>query len=202
VRYHGAGQQVTISLTAAGLDMRSAPVVAASAGATQLTPGLPPSGCYACNDGSIAVVVRSIEEMAALADAAGRPELADAVTGGEGLREAVEAWTAGRAAHAAAAELRQHGLPAQTLLTPAELRDDPHLRARGVFEPVAAGNGVVEIDGPRVRFSDTALHTRFGPPAPGEHTGYVLRDLLGLSEAEVRSLTASGVVSGSRTSAE
>ena len=202
VRFRGQGQQVTVSFTAAGSSMRTAPIVAASAGASQLTPDLPPSGCYACADGSIAVVARSIDELAALGDVAGRPELADAVTGGEALGEAVAAWTAGRAAHAAAAELREHGIPAQTLLTPSSLRDDPHLRARGVFEPIAAGSGVAEADGPRVGFSATPLHTRFPAPTPGEHTGYVLRDLIGLSEDEIASLAAVGIVSGAIAGAE
>ena len=202
VRNRGKGQQVTISFPAAGASMRTAPVVAASAGASQLTPDLPPSGCYACADGAIAVVVRSIDELATLGDAVGRPELADAMTEGEGLRDALAAWTASRAAHAAATALREHGIAAQSLLTPAALRGDPHLRARGVFEPIASGSGVAETDGPRVRFSATPPHTRFPPPAPGEHTGSVLRDLIGLSEAEITALTASGVVSGATSGAE
>lgn len=202
VRFRGQGQQVTIAFSAAGASMRTAPIVAAAAGAVQLTPELPPSGVYACTDGSIAVVVRSIEDLATLGDVVGRPELADAVTGGEELPEAVAAWTAGLAAHAAAAELREHGLAAQQLLSLAALRDDPHLRARGIFEPVASGAGVIETDGPRIRFSDTPLHTRFATPAPGEHTGYVLRDLIGLPDGEIEALAASGVVSGMTTGAQ
>jgi len=196
VRFHGEGQQVTIGFLAAGTSMRTAPVVAAAAGAPQLTPDLPPSGCYACTDATIAVVVRSIEELAALGDVVGRPELADAVTGGEELREAVAAWTSQHAAHATAAELRDHGIPAQTLLTLPELLDDPHLRGRGVFEPVASGNAVTDTDGPRVRFTGTPLHTRFPAPTAGQHTRYVLESLVGLSQDEIESLAASGVVSG------
>ena len=202
VRFRGGGQQVTVSFSAASVSMRTAPVVAASAGSAQLTPDLPPSGCYACSDGAIALVVRSIEDLAALGDVVGRPELADAMTGGEGLRQAVAVWTSVRAAHIAATELREHGIPAQSLLSPEDLRVDPHLRARGVFEPVAAGLGVLETDGPRVRFSATPLHTRFAAPSAGEHTGYVLRDLIGLPDGEIAALAASGVVSGAIAGAQ
>jgi crotonobetainyl-CoA:carnitine CoA-transferase CaiB-like acyl-CoA transferase len=202
VRFHGEGQQVSVSFPAADASMRTAPVVAAAAGASQLTPDLPPTGCYACSDGSIAVVARSIEDFAVLGEVAGRPELADAVSGGQGLRDAIAAWASGRAADAAAAELRDHGVAAQPLLAPEALRDDPHLRARGVFEPIAAGQGVVETDGPRVHFSDTPMHTRFPPPGAGQHTGHVLRDLIGLSEAEIEDLARAGVVSGHLSSAE
>jgi crotonobetainyl-CoA:carnitine CoA-transferase CaiB-like acyl-CoA transferase len=198
VRFRGKGQQVTVKFSAAGSSMRTVPIVAASAGAEQLTPDLPPSGCYACNDGSIALVVRSVEDLAALGEAIGAPELVDAVTGGEALRDAVAAWTAERAAHAAATELRDHGLPAQSLLSAADLQDDPHLRARDVFELVATSSGVAEVDGPRVKYSATPLHTRFAVPAPGEHNGYVLRGLLGLSDAEIAALVASGAVPGAQ----
>jgi crotonobetainyl-CoA:carnitine CoA-transferase CaiB-like acyl-CoA transferase len=198
VRYRGKGQQVTVSFSAAGSSMRTAPIVAAAAGASQLTPDLPASGVYACSDGSMALVVRSFEDLAALGEAIGRIDLVDPVTGGEELVDAVASWTAGRAAHTAAAELRDHGLAAQTVLTPAELLQDPHLRARGVFEPVAGGSGVTEADGPRIKYSATPLHTRFGPPMAGEHTTAIFSDLLGLSDAEIAALLASGVAAGAQ----
>jgi crotonobetainyl-CoA:carnitine CoA-transferase CaiB-like acyl-CoA transferase len=198
VRYRGQGQQVTVAFSAAGASMRTAPIVAASAGAARLTPDLPPSGCYVCHDGSLALAVRSVEDLAALGAAIGATELVDVVTGGEALRETVVAWTASRAAHAAAAELRAHGVAAQQLLSAAELPDDPHLRARGIFEPVASEGGVVEVDGPRIQYSATPLHTRFAAPAAGEHTEYVLSGLLGLSDAEIAALVASGAVPGAQ----
>jgi formyl-CoA transferase len=185
VRFRGEGQVVQVGFPAAVASMSSAPIVAAAAGSGQLTPDLPPSGCYACADGSIAVAVRSIEDLAALGEVVGRPELADAITGGEELSHALAAWTSAQAAHAAAIELREHGIPAQRVLTVAELRDDPHMIARGVFEPVATGGGVVETEGPRVRFSRTPLHTRFSVPAAGEHNAYVLHDLIGLTDEEI-----------------
>jgi crotonobetainyl-CoA:carnitine CoA-transferase CaiB-like acyl-CoA transferase len=118
------------------------------------------------------------------------------------LRDAIDAWASGRAADAAAAELRERGIAAQPVLAPEALRDDPHLRARGVFEPIAAGEGVAETDGPRVHFSDTPMHTRFPSPAAGQHTGHVLRDVVGLSGAEIEDLARAGVVSGHLSSAE
>ena len=83
-----------------------------------------------------------------------------------------------------------------TATATAGLWHDPHLRARGVFEAIASHQGVLETDGPRLRFSETPLHTRLVAPAQGEHTRYVLRSLVGLSDAEIASLTAAGVVSG------
>lgn len=191
VRFRGKGQQVTVSFPALGASMRSAAIVAASAGAG--SPDLPPSGCYACSDGPVALVVRGVSQLAALGDVIGRPEQVDAVTGGEELPAAVAAWAAQRTARDAASELRAAGIAAQELLTSVDLQNDPHLRARGVFEPVANGNGIVEVDGPRPRFSDTPLHTRLPAPAYGEHTAAVLQGVLGLSDAEIAALSASGI---------
>ena len=194
VRFRGKGQQVDVAFPALEASVSSAAIVAASAGVANASPDLPPSGCYACSDGPLALVVRSIEQLAALGEVIGRPEQVDAVTGGEELREAVAAWAAPRSARDAAALLRKAGIAAQELLTSVDLRDDPHLRARGVFEAVASGSGVSEVDGPRLRFSDTPLHTRLPAPAYGEHTAAVLQGALGLSDAEIVVLAASGVV--------
>ncbi len=191
VRFRGRGQQVTVSLPAVAASLRAAPVVAAASGASRLTPDLPLSGCYACADASVAIVVRSEEELAALCRIVG-----SLASGDEALRAAVATWAAGRHAHLAAAELNEHGIPSHELLANGELRDDPQLRARGVFESVASGSGVSELDGPRLRFSDTPLHTRFAASGRGEHADYVLRGLIGLSDAEFASLEAAGVVSG------
>ncbi len=194
VRFRGKGQQVNVSFPAAGASMRTAPIVAASAGATDLSPDLPPSGCYACSDGSLALVIRTTQQLVALGEVIGRPDMVDAVTSDEQRREAVEAWTASRTASDAAAALRKVGIAAQAVLSREQLRQDPHLLARGVFEPLADGAGVTDVDGPRLKFSATPLHTRFGAPGFGEHTHYVLSDVLGLSETEIAALEASGVV--------
>jgi formyl-CoA transferase len=193
VRFRGEGQEVRVGLAAATASMRSLAVVAASAAVLDATPDLPPSGCYGCNDGVVAVVVRTFDELAALGEVLGSPEDVDLVSGGEELREPLEAWCAGQAAHAAAATLREAGIAAQPLLTAADLPEDPHLRARGFLEPVAAGSSVTEMEGPRFRFSATPVHVRLPAPAFGEHTAAVLGDVLGLSDEEIGALVESGV---------
>ncbi|HWO73111.1 MAG TPA: CoA transferase [Dehalococcoidia bacterium] len=201
-RTSGEGQLVTVSFPEAQASMLTLPIVAAAAGAAMTGPDLPPSGCYACKDGSLALVVRSEAQLAALGEVVGRPEAVDLVSGGAELQPAVAAWAAGLSRTDAANRLRAAGVPAQTLLSPEELTQDPHLRARGLFEPVAAGETVVEMDGPRFRFQRTPAHVRFPAPAPGAHDAYVLRDLLGLSEAEVDALRTSGVVGRGASGAE
>ena len=75
------------------------------------------------------------------------------------------------------------------------LMQDEHLRARGFWETVAhADAGTWDMEGPVWRMS---RHARPHPPRPprmfGEHNDWVLRDLLGLSDAEIADLEAEGV---------
>lgn len=58
------------------------------------------------------------------------------------------------------------------------------------LEPVSARNCTIEIAGPHWRLSESPAHIRLPAPALGEHNGYVLRELLGLSEGEVAALDA------------
>jgi crotonobetainyl-CoA:carnitine CoA-transferase CaiB-like acyl-CoA transferase len=45
-----------------------------------------------------------------------------------------------------------------------------------------------------MRFSATPIEHKVPPPALGQHTDEVLRGVLGMSDAEVKQLRASGVV--------
>jgi crotonobetainyl-CoA:carnitine CoA-transferase CaiB-like acyl-CoA transferase len=58
------------------------------------------------------------------------------------------------------------------------------------LEPVSTLRGVVEIPGPHWRMSESPAHIRLPAPALGEHNGYVLRELLGLSDGEIAALNA------------
>jgi formyl-CoA transferase len=90
--------------------------------------------------------------------------------------------------------LRSAEVPAAPLLDTPEVFAESHLRARGFFEPVAhAEGGVGEMEGVPWRFSESPAHVRLPAPCLGEHNGYVLRGLLGLSDGEVAALARDGV---------
>ena len=77
----------------------------------------------------------------------------------------------------------------QPVLDWAEAREHPHLRARGTHVEV---DGVVQ-PAPAPRLSRTPGAVRRPPPAPGEHTVEVAREL-GLSDADLQSLVSGGAV--------
>jgi crotonobetainyl-CoA:carnitine CoA-transferase CaiB-like acyl-CoA transferase len=52
----------------------------------------------------------------------------------------------------------------------------------------------MKVVGNPLKFSETPLEYKRPPPLLGEHTAEVLRDLLGMADAEIERLTQQGVV--------
>jgi crotonobetainyl-CoA:carnitine CoA-transferase CaiB-like acyl-CoA transferase len=106
------------------------------------------------------------------------------------------AWCATRAADAAAKELLAQGIGAAAMVPGFETVDDPQMRARGFFQT---------IDNPLVgeqHYPTWPVRMSAGPaqawtgraPTLGEHNEAVLRDELGLDDAELERLRAAHVI--------
>ena len=85
-------------------------------------------------------------------------------------------------------------MPAGPIYSVADMIDDPHYQARGLFE-------TVEVDGRSLRIpalppflSASPGRTDWAGPALGEHNDEVLRERLGLGTAEIEDLRARGVI--------
>jgi crotonobetainyl-CoA:carnitine CoA-transferase CaiB-like acyl-CoA transferase len=77
-----------------------------------------------------------------------------------------------------------------------EVFADPQVQARGVVVQMphaASAQGVQVIANP-VRLSETPADYRMPPPLLGEHTDEVLRERLGLDEAQMAKLRGEGVI--------
>ncbi len=78
-----------------------------------------------------------------------------------------------------------------------EVFADPQVRDRGMRiemdHPKAGGQAVPLIASP-LRFSGTPVTYRHPPPLLGEHTEEVLRECLGIGEAELTALRAAGAI--------
>lgn len=163
-------------------------------------PDRAPNDCYRCageNDW-VAVSVAGDEEWRALCAAIGRPELAgderfethlERRANDAELRVELERWTSARGKHEAMDALQQAGVSAAAVLTGAEMLANPHLNERGYYQPVEntrAGRQTLRIA--PYQLSETPPVINRPAPVLGEDTEFVLRDVLGLSDAEIAQL--------------
>jgi crotonobetainyl-CoA:carnitine CoA-transferase CaiB-like acyl-CoA transferase len=133
-----------------------------------------------------------------------RPELADdprfdtearRVTNRADLVPLLNEILGGRSADEWIKRLEAAGIPAGRIKTVAEVCESEHLRARGMIvslpHPTA---GTVRVMGVPIRLHATPGRASIPPPRLGEHTGAVLRKVIGMAPAAVKRLQQAGVV--------
>jgi benzylsuccinate CoA-transferase BbsF subunit len=177
------------------------------------SPTAAPHGCYPCrveaagwtaDDAWCAIAVETDEQWVGLRRAmdnpcwAMAPELATApgrLARAARLDEQVAAWTGQRTPREVMQACQAHGVPAGMVTTGEDLAHDPHLAARGfILEREHAHMGPLRMPGAPARLHRQPAEVwRFGPLL-GEDNDYVLRDILGLSAAEVQAFAARGVL--------
>lgn len=150
----------------------------------------------------IAIAATDDAAWTALAQAIGRPDLAAdpalATLAGrkaeeDRIGEAVAAWSATQDKHEAAARLQGRGIAAAAVHDGGDGARSPYLAARGWFTPlVHADIGPVLQEGLPMALARTPGANRSAAPCLGQHTHAILRDLAGLTEAEIAALDAAG----------
>ncbi len=163
------------------------------------SPDAAPHGAFRCQgdpspssgqgDAWCAIAIRTDDEWARLCDVIGKVALAHdprfATLQARQQHEAeiervIEAWTSERAPLEAMRALQAAGLDAGAVQTPAQVRDDPQLAHRGHFVQRQHPDGeTFTYHSPAFRFSNGGANVRRFPFL-GEHTRYILNDLLGL----------------------
>jgi len=89
----------------------------------------------------------------------------------------------------------EHGIPFGAINDLAELVEHPQVRARGALVEIEHPKaGKVRIVGAPVRLSETPGSVRTPSPTLGQHTGEVLRSVLGMSEQEIAELQRAGAI--------
>ena len=165
-----------------------------------------PHNNYRCagEDQWVAIAVGAEEEWLAFCQALGNPEWArspkftrraDRLRHLEELDQEVSGWASTRPALEITELLQAHGVAAMPVMNIADQFSDPHLSERQFY---------VDIDHPHVgaewiygmpwRLSDTPGQIRTSAPLLGQHNGYVLGQVLGLSAASLAALETQGVV--------
>ncbi|MGB2798759.1 MAG: CoA transferase [Dehalococcoidia bacterium] len=164
-----------------------------------------PHNVYRCwgVDRWLALEVHADEEFATLAEVIGKPELAkdprfaDRASRKKNeseLDQIIEEWTRARDRDWMADEFCRAGLAAAPSRDGRDLYADPHLQARHAFVTVDHPEiGELELVGAPWKTNKCEIALQRAPLL-GEHNDYVLRGLLGLSDAEVADLRTSEVI--------
>jgi crotonobetainyl-CoA:carnitine CoA-transferase CaiB-like acyl-CoA transferase len=167
-----------------------------------------PHGMYRCagDDRWVAIAVRDDDEWRALSEVMGRPELRSdprfathdsRVAHADALDAIIEAWTAGMDRYEVAQRCQAAGIAAGPVQDAADLTGrDGQLAAREFFGTTTAeGRGEYGIDRFPARFNGVRPPEYRGVRQLGADTFDVVTELLGLPDAEVAELLASGALS-------
>jgi crotonobetainyl-CoA:carnitine CoA-transferase CaiB-like acyl-CoA transferase len=162
-------------------------------------PSIAPYDTFAAADGDFVLAVGNDDQFGRVCDVLGRAALAsdqrfrtnqDRVRNGDALRAALApmlaTWTRGDLLRA----LTAAGVPNGAVRTVTEALADPQVAAREMIVPLAhATAGPIRVLGTPLKLSDTPAAVRTPPPTLGQHTAAILRNDLGLSDAEIEALT-------------
>lgn len=166
------------------------------------SPGMAPHGCYRCRgaDAWVTIAVANDQEWQTLCQATGHPEWAGDSRFADGFLRSknqddldllVEGWTKSQTPEGAANILQAAGLAAAASMNGADLAEDAHLRARGVWQEVHHPvMGMKTVQAPPWRLSQTPAVIRSPAPLLGQHNRYVLQELLGATPEEVEEWAA------------
>ncbi|MCH7511988.1 MAG: CoA transferase [Chloroflexi bacterium] len=166
-------------------------------------PCLSPGNANEAEDRWIAITVTNDEEWLALRKVMGDPAWANAAdlatNAGRAaeqdlLDEKLAEWTRGFDDYDLFHRLQAAGVPAAPVLEASRLFDDPHVQARGIYQPQRLFDdvGTFRFTTPFYRLPETPATVHQPPVALGEHNDYVYRELLGVSDEEYERLKADG----------
>jgi len=165
-----------------------------------------PHNCYRCDgeDKWVSIAISNDNEWAALCQAIGNPAWAEDERFSdqlsrwqhqEELDKLVEAWTNTHTHYEVMNILQTAGVAAAPSFSNEELFNDPHCRERECFATVQhPEEGELYVLTPPWKFSATPARVTSPAPLLGEHTEYVLTELLGMPEEEISRLIAEKVL--------
>ena len=170
------------------------------------SPTAAPQGAYPClgDDRWCAIAVETDAQWEALRRALGDPAWArdERFVTTEGrlahydeIDRHLFAWTSGKGEREVMDLLLSEGVPAGVVQRSSDLLQDPQLAHRGFFRNLEhAEMGSIPHSGPQYRIRGYDSGPRFAAPKMGQHSEYVLRELLGMSDEEITEAVVGGAL--------
>lgn len=206
----GRGQVVDVSIFESVYNMMESVVPEYSAEQVIREPsgstltGIVPTNTYLCADGKYVVIGGNGDSIyKRLMVCAGREDLANdgrmadnagRVKHESKIDDALSEWTTKHTASQVLEFLADAAVPSGPIYSVEDMFNDPHYRARELFESVEYSQGEIEVAAIHPRLSDTPGRTDRGGPDLGEHTAEVLQTYLGLDDQELSALRAESIV--------
>jgi len=166
--------------------------------------GIVPTNTYRCADGKFVVIGGNGDSIfKRLMTTAGRPDMADnpAMASNAGRVEnegeidsALDSWCRSLPSEQVLTLLEEARVPAGPIYSVADMFNDPHFQARGLFQQVEINGKPLKVPAITPRLADTPGETRWPGGEVGSHNEAVLREELGLSDEEFAALKADGVI--------
>jgi crotonobetainyl-CoA:carnitine CoA-transferase CaiB-like acyl-CoA transferase len=207
---HGGGQVVDVSIFESVYNMMESVVPEYSATGAIREPsgstltGIVPTNTYLCADKKYVVIggngdsiFQRLMKCAGRADMADDPRFADnagRVVHEAEIDQAIEAWTHSRSSIDVLTALQQAEVPSGPIYSVADMFDDPHYRARELFERVTANGREIEIPAIHPKLQGTPGRTDTAGPQVGQHTESVLRELLQMPDNEISALKQQAII--------
>ncbi|NND93001.1 MAG: CoA transferase [Granulosicoccus sp.] len=197
------GQMVDVSIVESVFNMLEgvlpefdgAGVVREPSGST--VTGIVPTNTYRCRDGRYIVIGGNGDSIfKRLMSAVGQQGLADdprladnrgRVAHEQEIDDVLSAWSATLDSDQALRILDKADVPAGPVNSIADICNDPHFMARGVFEPLNVNGKERLMPAMHPRLDATPARSRWSGPSLGQHTGQVLQDWLGIDDNQLAS---------------
>jgi formyl-CoA transferase len=167
-------------------------------------PNIVPYQTFACADGHLIVATGNDGQYQKFVEAGGRPDLAAdprfatnplRVQNRDALVPLLAGMVRARPRDEWIAMLEAVGVPCGPINDVGEVFTNPQVQARGMaIDLPHPSAGTVKLVRSPMKLSATPATSELAPPLLGEHTGEVLRGVLGKDEAEIAALRAKGVI--------
>ena len=160
--------------------------------------GIVPTNTYRCADGKFVVIGGNGDSIfkrlmleAERPDIANDPALAQnpgRVIHQQRIDDALSGWCAAHTSTEIIDRLETAKVPVGPIYNVADMLEDPHYNARGLFETVEIDGKPLKIPAIMPRLSDSPGGTEWAGGDVGAHTHEVLSELLGMSDDEIADL--------------
>ena len=166
--------------------------------------GIVPTNTYRCADRKFVVIGGNGDSIfKRLMTAAGRPDMADdpamatnagRVDNEDAIDEALDSWCRSLPSDEILRILEDARVPSGPIYSVADMMQDPHFQARGLFQQVEINGKPLKIPAITPRLAATPGKTRWPGGNVGSHNTAILRDELGLSDDEFNALKRQGII--------